>query len=128
MGKHNFKELIVWQKARVLVVEVYKITRNFPEEEKYALTSQIKRSVISIPSNIAEGAGRNTEKDFSHFLDIALGSANELESQIINATDLEFISKNEVVNIYNMIVEVQKLIYSFQKKIKSETVFSKMTV
>lgn len=118
MTKHNFKELIVWQKARVLAVDVYKVVKNFPAEEKYALTSQIKRSVISISSNIAEGAGRNTDKDFAHFLDIALGSSNELESQIIIATDLEFVTKNEITDVYNKIVEVQKLIYGFQKKFR----------
>lgn len=120
MTKHNFKELIVWQKARILVVDVYKITRSFPSEEKYALTSQIKRSVISISSNIAEGAGRSTDKDFAHFLDIALGSSNELESQIINATDLEFVSKENIKDVYNLIIEVQKLIYGFQKKFRNE--------
>ena len=67
MSRHNFKELKVWQKARTLVVDVYKITKYFPEEEKYALTSQVKRSVVSISSNIAEGSGRGTEKDFVIF-------------------------------------------------------------
>ena len=118
MTKHNFKELIVWQKARTLVVDVYRLTKSFPNEEKYALTSQIKRSVISISSNIAEGAARNTDKDFAHFLDIALGSSNELESQIINVTDLKFVVKNDVKDVYNLIIEVQKLIYGFQKTIR----------
>ena len=78
---HNFKELKVWQNARVLVKEIYLSTGNFPTEEKYGITSQIRRSAISIPSNIAEGCGRRTDKDFSHFLNIALGSAYELQTQ-----------------------------------------------
>jgi len=118
MRKHNFKELTVWQKARQLVIDVYKITKFFPDDEKYALTSQVKRSVVSIPSNIAEGAGRGTEKDFAHFLDISYGSANELESQLINAIDLEFINKEQLKEVYNLLMEVQKMIYTFQKTLR----------
>jgi len=118
MRKHNFKELKVWQKARKLVVDVYKITKYFPEEEKYALTSQVKRSVVSISSNIAEGAGRGTEKDFAHFLDISYGSANELESQLINAIDLEFINKEQLTQVYSLLMEVQKMIYTFQNTLR----------
>jgi len=118
MSKHNFKELKVWQKARVLVVNIYEITKLFPLEEKYALTSQIKRSVVSISSNIAEGAGRGTNKDFAHFLDIAYASSTELESQLINAVDLEFINKERLKEVYNLLIEVQKMIYTFQNKLK----------
>jgi len=80
---HNFRELKIWQKSRDFVSEVYTITSKFPEKEKHVLISQINRSVISISSNIAEGSGRNGIKDFQRFLDIAIGSAFELESQLI---------------------------------------------
>lgn len=118
MSTHNFKQLKVWQKARAIVVDVYKITKLFPDDEKYALISQIKRSVVSISSNIAEGAGRGTDKDFAHFLDFAYGSSFELESQLINAVDLGFVNKDELINVYNLLQEVQKMIYVFQKKLK----------
>ncbi len=72
---HNFREMKIWQKARELVIEIYKATAEFPSEEKFALVSQMQRAAVSIPSNIAEGAGRNSDKDFNRFLDIANGSA-----------------------------------------------------
>ena len=88
----NFKNLKVWQRGIELVVDVYKKTNNFPNEELYGLTSQIKRSAISIPSNIAEGSGRGSKKDFNRFLDISLGSSFELETQLIIAKRLDFIN------------------------------------
>jgi len=78
----SYKDLIVWQKALDLVVEVYKITESFPREELYSLTSQMRRSVISIPSNIAEGSGRGTRRDYAQFLRMSLGSCNELSTQV----------------------------------------------
>lgn len=82
---HNFKELNCWKEAKDFSVIVYKIAAKFPSSEIYGITSQIKRAAVSIPSNIAEGAGRNTNKDFSRFISIALGSAFELETQFIIA-------------------------------------------
>jgi len=118
MRKHNFKKSTVWQKTRQLVIDVYKITKFFPYDKKYALTSQVKRSVVSIPSNIAEVAGMGTKKDFSHFLDISYGSANELESQLINTIDLKFINKEQLKEVYNLLMKVQKMIYTFQKTLR----------
>lgn len=115
---HNFKEIIAWEKSRDLVVNVYKLTRKFPSDEKFALTSQVKRAAVSISSNIAEGAGRKTNKDFARFLDISLGSAYELESQLINAKDLDFITKNEYNIIYKQLSEVQKLINGFLSSLR----------
>lgn len=88
----NHKDLKVWQESKNLVVEIYQITKHFPKEELYALTSQMKRSAISIPSNIAEGAGRKGKAEYCRFLYIALGSASELETQIEIAYRLNFIS------------------------------------
>ena len=87
---NNFKKLIIWQKARELVKDVYLITRKFPKEELFGLTSQIRRATVSIALNIVEGSGRGTNKDFAHFLDVAFGSALEVEAQIILSLDLEF--------------------------------------
>lgn len=121
MGKINsYKDLLIWQKGIVLVVRVYALTKSFPQEELYALTSQIKRASVSIPSNIAEGYGRNTDKSFSHFLDIARGSLNELETQLIIAKELEFITNFELYNeILGLIEEESKMINSFSKTLKS---------
>ena len=109
-----FKELKVWQKAIELVTNTYLKTQSFPKEEIYGLTSQIRRCVVSIPSNIAEGCGRKTNKDFSSFLGISLGSAFEFETQLIICKNLEFIQQkdfnlleSEIQHIQNMIIKLQ---------------------
>lgn len=86
---HNLKELKVWNKAIELATEVYQITADFPKEEKYGLTAQIGRSAVSVPSNIAEGAGRNSNKEFNHFLGISNGSSYELQTQLIISRNLD---------------------------------------
>jgi four helix bundle protein len=117
MPKHNFRNILAWQKGRKLVISVYTLTAKFPQSEMYSLTSQLRRAVVSITSNIAEGSGRGTDAVFSRFLDIAMGSAKEVESQLINAQDLGFISKVDVENINEDIVDVQNLIFGFQKSL-----------
>ena len=87
---HNFKELDVWKKSRILVKDIYLLLANFPDVEKFGIISQMKRAVVSIPSNIAEGSGRSSDKEFVRFLDIALGSAFELETQLYLSFDLSF--------------------------------------
>ena len=112
---HNFKELNCWQEAKDFSVIVYKITSKFPSSEIYGITSQINRAVVSIPSNIAEGAGRNSNKDFSRFIAIALGSAFELETQLIIANELDFIKENEFVRTIERLNKIQKMLVNFQK-------------
>jgi len=114
---NRFKNLNIWKRAVVLATEVYKITQRFPDEEKYGLISQLRRCVVSISSNIAEGAVRNTDKDFKRFLSIAYGSSYELETQIIIATNLEFIDELKSEKLCGEINELQKMIYSFSVKI-----------
>ncbi len=114
---HNFKELKVWQKGRSFVKEIYLASSKFPPEERYALTSQMKRAVVSIPSNIAEGAWRETAKEFARFLNIANGSAFELETQIYLAFDLEFINEEKLNNFLDKIEEIEKMIYGFKKRL-----------
>lgn len=114
----NFKKLKVWQKGIELVVDIYKSTNTFPKEELYGLTSQIKRSAISVPSNIAEGSGRGSDKDFNRFLDIALGSSFELETQITIAKRLNFISDKDFSEIINSLDEEQRMITGLQKNLK----------
>jgi len=118
---HNFKELIVWQKARLLVKDLYIIVKGFPEDEKYGIISQIKRSSVSIPSNIAEGSGRNTGNDFCRFLDIATGSSYELETLIILSFDLDFLGETEYYNFISQIEEIQKMIYSLRTRISNNS-------
>lgn len=115
---HNFRNLKIWQKSRLLVKEVFLLTRNFPAEEKFGLTSQVLRSAYSVPSNIAEGSGRSSNKEFSRFLDIALGSAYELETQLILASDVNYITEDKLEEIQKLLQEVQKMIYSFKSTLK----------
>jgi four helix bundle protein len=115
---HNYKELVIWQKARVLVKDVYELTKSFPESEKYGITSQVQRAAISIPANIAEGAGRGSDKDFLRFLDIATGSAFELETEIILCHDLNIIDEQNCNIILPKIQEIQKMIFSFKNHFK----------
>jgi len=115
---HNLTELKIWNKAIELSVTVYKATISFPKEDKYGLTSQIRRSAVSIPSNIAEGAGRNSESQFVYFLSIANGSAYELQTQLIISHELNYIDKLKLNAMLNELNEIQKMNYSFQKKLK----------
>ncbi|MDP3314237.1 four helix bundle protein [Lutibacter sp.] len=117
---HKIEDLIIWQKSMELTKLVYKIVAELPSDEKYGLVSQIKRSSISIPSNIAEGAGRNSNKEFKHFLSIANGSGYELQTQLILTTELNLISRDKIQQVLDLIVEVQKMNYSFQKSIENK--------
>ena len=109
MAHHNFKELKVWQKSMDLVEMIYKICSRFPNDEKYGIVSQIKRCSVSISSNIAEGSWRGTDKEFKRFLEIALGSCNELETELLISIRLSFLSKSELDEIFKLIVEVSNM-------------------
>jgi len=115
---HNFRELKIWQKSRILVKEIYKISYKFPPHEQFGLTSQIQRAVVSIPTNIAEGSGRGTNKDFARFLDIAISSGFEIETDVILAYDLEYITENDLNESITKIQEVQKMIFAFRNSLK----------
>jgi len=114
---NKFKELKVWQKAIQLITENYFQTSKFPKDEMYGITSQIRRCAVSIPSNIAEGAGRKTKKDFSHFLNIAKGSSFELETQLIISKELEFLKLADFEILYSELDEIQKMITGLQKSL-----------
>ncbi len=121
----SFKDLQIWQKSRVLVSDIYKITQNFPKEEMYGLTSQIRRCAVSIPSNIAEGRSRNTKKEFQYFLGIAYGSLAELETQLIISCDLEYLDDNNLIELTGKISEIGRMINgldsSLNKSLTPET-------
>ena len=115
---NKFEDLKVWQKAMELVEQVYKISNKLPKEEKFGLISQIRRCSISIPSNIAEGAGRNSNKEFIHFLSIANGSLSELKTQLILISRLKFISQDKINELLSLCDEIQRMIYSLQNSLK----------
>jgi len=115
----NHKDLIVWQKGIELVKMVYSITSSFPKEEQFGLTSQMRRCSVSIPSNIAEGCGRHSEKELMQFLYITLGSASELETQIIISQELNFLEKDKCEQVLSMINEIIRMTSSLIKSIKT---------
>ena len=116
----SYKDLLIWQKGINIVVLVYKIVESFPKEVLYALSNQLKRASVSVHSNIAEGYGRNSEKSFSHFLDISRGSLFEIETQLIIAKELGIISDEILFNtILKQIEEESKMINSFSKTLKT---------
>ena len=116
---NNYKELIVWQKSIMLVKSIYNVSSQLPSDEKFGLISQIRRCAISIPSNIAEGASRTSNKEFAHFLEIAYGSNFELETQLLLCVDLNFLPKDIVELIITELQEIQKKIYKLIKIKKS---------
>ena len=110
------KDLIVWNKSMELVVEIYKLSAKFPEEEKFGLTSQMRRAAVSVPSNIAEGAARNSTKEYIRFLYIALGSLSELETQVLISNRLMYI--NDLLE--ETISEIRKMLLSLIKSLKNK--------
>ncbi len=113
----SYRDLLIWQKGRVIVKKTYEICADMPTEELYSLQSQLKRSAISIPSNIAEGYGRNSTKNYIHFLKISRGSLYELETQMILAKDLNFITEEQFSEIAETITEEAKMLNSYIKSI-----------
>lgn len=116
---NRFKELKVWQKAIEIVVDIYQLTSAFPQNEKYGLVSQIQRSAVSIPSNIAEGAGRNNKNEFYQFLGIANGSSFELETQLTISAKLGYADNQETEKICIKLSEIQNMIFGLQKTLKN---------
>lgn len=116
--KHNFKNLNIWKLSRELVKEIYLITKQFPNEEKFGLISQIRRCVISIPSNIAEGCGRGTDKQLAHFLDISIGSSCELESHLYLCFDLNYLNKSDLESLTSKVTSIRRMTLSFQARYK----------
>src|SRR5690554_1031690 len=113
------KDLDVWKLSRVFVSDVYKITEDFPKSENYGLTSQIRRSVVSIPSNIAEGSARQGNKEFIQFLYIALGSLVELETQLLIAIDLKYLKEDK--NLFKKLERIRMMLIGLIRSIKKKT-------
>ena len=115
----DFHKLIIWQRSHQLALNVYSISKLFPKDELFGLTSQIRRAVSSIPTNIAEGCGRASNKDFAHFLQIAIGSAAEVEYELLLAHDLDYINDNDYQTLTEETVAVRKMIIKYQSELKS---------
>jgi four helix bundle protein len=115
---HNFEKLKIWQKAMDVAVEVYKVSLLLPNDERFNLIHQIKKCAVSIPSNIAEGSVRNSNKEFIQFLGIANGSTFELITQLILAKRLNLVSEEIIQPIINQLVEISNMSFSFQKSLK----------
>ena len=114
----DHKDLDVWKQSMMLAEDIYTITKNFPADEKYGLSSQIKRAVVSIPSNIAEGAGRKGDKEFIQFLYIAMGSLSELETQLILANRLQFINSIEIY--LSQIEKIKKMLFGLIRYVNNK--------
>lgn len=115
---HKFKELEIWKQSKSFCTEIYIITSAFPSEEKFGLTNQLRRASVSIPSNIAEGSSRKSNKDFARFLEISMGSAYEIETQLLISSDLGFLTSEKLNPLIQRIETITKMIYSFQTKLQ----------
>jgi four helix bundle protein len=123
---NNLKELKIWNKAIDLAVDVYKATSTFPTDERFGLISQSRRAAVSIPSNIAEGAGRNSVKEFNNFLGIANGSSYELQTQLVIANKLSILESEILDPLLAQIDELQKMTYGFQQMLEKKINMKKM--
>jgi four helix bundle protein len=114
----NYKDLKVWEKAHHFTLSVYEITKSFPKEEIYGLTSQMRRAASSIPANIAEGCGKNSKLDFANFLNIALGSSNESEYFLILAKDLNYIKTEDFLHQHKIVNEIKAMLIVLITKVR----------
>jgi len=117
----DFSKIKVWEKAHHFTLQVYRITKNFPSDERFGLTAQLRRAAASVPTNIAEGCGRDSELDFARFMSIAAGSASEAEYQLLLACDLNYIQVETYKELNQQVNELKKMLNSFIKKLKANS-------
>ena len=117
----NFRDLLVWEKAHQLTMRIYEATSTYPADERFGLVSQIRRSASSVPTNIAEGCGRHSDKDFARFLQISMGSASELEYQLLLSHDLHYLQTEPYDEMTNAVQEVKRMLTSLIKKLKADS-------
>lgn len=116
----NFKDLDVWSRSHKMTLEIYKITLEFPKEELYGLVNQMRRSSQSIPTNIAEGCGRNSEKELLRYCNIAMGSASELEYQLLLAFDLSYLKQDEYTSLFEELITIKRKLNKFIQFLQKE--------
>jgi four helix bundle protein len=117
----DFRKIQVWEKAHHFTLKIYKLTSSFPKDELYGLTSQMRRAAASIPANVAEGCGRDTQAELARFVHIATGSASELEYHLILAHDLGYIKDEDYPELNSTINEIQRMLHGFEKAIQSNS-------
>lgn len=115
----NYKELKVWEKAHQFTLKVYEVTKLFPKDELYSLTNQLRRAASSIPANIAEGCGKNSQSEFAHFLNISLGSANEAEYFLILSRDLSYLPNKDFTLLSENINEIKAMLINLINKVRN---------
>ena len=115
----SYKELIVWQKAMEMVENIYALTQSLPKDELFALTNQIRRAAISVPSNIAEGYGRQSKKEYQQFLSIANGSVCEIETQLLLCVRLGYLTEENTRETFQLLSEIGKMIIAIKQKLKA---------
>ena len=113
----GYQDWLVWQSAMQIAEDVYRLTEDLPKHEMYSLTNQLRRAAISVPSNIAEGHGRNSPKEFNHFLGIALGSLSALETQLLLATRLDYLKEQELTTLFKTTDETAKMLQGLKKSL-----------
>ena len=116
----NYKELKVWQKSHAFTLKVYEISKSFPKDELYSLTNQLRRPASSVPANIAEGCGKNSNNELAHFLNISLGSSNETEFFLILSKDLKYLSENNFIELEVNINEIKAMLISLINKVRTK--------
>jgi len=116
---HNYKELEIWKSSLKFCTPIYKVTSEFPDEEKFGLVSQLRRACISVPSNIAEGSAKSSDKHFVIFLETALGSCREIDTQLLVSLNLEFINQAEIEILTNELNRIMVMINNFINRLKS---------
>ena len=117
---HNYRELKIWQRSMDFVVKIYEVSANFPKEEKYGLTAQLRGCVISVPSNISEGAGRGTNKQFKRFLEFSMGSINGVQTQVELAYRVAYLLKEVYDSLIDEALQIYKMILAFYNSLKDE--------
>lgn len=117
----DFRKLKVWEKAHHFTLQIYKITKIFPSDERFGLTVQLRRAAVSIPTNIAEGCGRDSQRELARFMSIAAGSASEVEYQLLLACDLHYIQDETYRELHQQINELKKMLNSFIKKLTAKS-------
>jgi four helix bundle protein len=114
----DFRNLKVWEKAHALTIEVYRATRNFPSDERFGLTSQLRRSCSSVPANLAEGCARAGDTEFARFVNIALGSASETDYHLLLSRDLEYLDSAKYDELFDQVSEVKRMLNSFERTLR----------
>lgn len=115
----DFRKITAWQRAHALTLQVYRVTSGFPGDERFGLVSQMRRACASIPTNVAEGCGRSTNNELARFIDIATGSASEVEYQLLLAKGLGYLPENQHKNLATEVIEVRRMLLAFNKKLRS---------